>query len=355
MEALTDPDKRASFVERKQREATLLLEKEAHRSQDGEGSDPNAPIIRSNVAQDVPVPAPPFWGYKVLEQRHIPLDEVFDRIDLTTLFRLSWGAHKLHGEEYDRAVAEELMPRFARMRNEMRGRQLLTPKVIYGYFPCQSSGNDLIVYDAVSIGDERGEDGRVVIPDAKSLTPKIRFTFPRQPDREHLCLADYFRSVESGEVDVVPLQVVTMGNRASEAFEQMQKAGDYSEGYFLYGLSVSSAEGLAEWTHDLVLNELGLPKGQGRRYSWGYPACPDPAEQVKLLEVLPAERIGVELTDGYVLVPEQSTAAIVVPHPQGKYYTTRPMNRGIGRTEAEEEAEGRGYVEPGVSAAVASR
>lgn len=355
MEALTDPDKRASFVERKQREATMLLEKEAHRSQDADVVDPDAPIIRSNVAQDVPVPAPPFWGYKVLEQRHIPLDEVFDKIDLTTLFRLSWGAHKLHGDEYDRAVAEQLLPRFVRMRNEMRGRQLLTPKVIYGYFPCQSSGNDLIVYDATGIGNARGEDGKAILPDPKTLTPKIRFTFPRQPDREHLCLADYFRSVESGQVDVVPLQVVTMGSKASEAFEQMQKAGDYSEGYYLYGLSVSSAEGLAEWTHELVLKELELPQGQGRRYSWGYPACPDPAEQVKLMQVLPAERIGVELTDGYVLVPEQSTAAIVVPHPQGKYYTTRPMNKGVRLSEADEEAEGRGYIEPGVGAAGVAR
>jgi 5-methyltetrahydrofolate--homocysteine methyltransferase len=150
-------------------------------------------------------------------------------------------------------------------------------------------------------------------------------------------------------MDVVPLQVVTMGDRATEAFEQMQREGNYSEGYYIYGLSVALAEALAEWTHHLVRRELGLPEGQGRRYSWGYPACPDPSEQVKLLQVLPTEKIGVSLTEGFVLVPEQSTAALVAHHPQAKYYTTRPLNKG-GRvaTEEEEEEEGRGYVEPGV-------
>jgi 5-methyltetrahydrofolate--homocysteine methyltransferase len=143
-----------------------------------------------------------------------------------------------------------------------------------------------------------------------------------------------------------------MGDRASEVFEQMQREGNYSEGYYVYGLSVSLAEALAEWTHKLVKRELGLPDWQGRRYSWGYPACPDPSEQVKLLQVLPSDKtIGVNLTEGFVLVPEQSTAAMVVHHPQAKYYTTRPQNRG-GRALSEEEEEevGRNYIEPGTDA-----
>ena len=252
--------------------------------------------MRSNVAQDVPIPAPPFWGYKVLEQRHIPLDEVFDCIDLQSLFRLSWGAHKLHGEEYDRAVARAADAALQAMRNEMRGRQLLTPKVIYGYFPCQSRETICWCTSDQHRGCARGRrQGDLARPE--DTEPKIRFTFPRQPDREHLCLADYFAVSGIGQVDVVPLQVVTMGDKASEVFEQMQQAGDYSEGYYIYGLSVSSAEALAEWTHELVLKELGLASGQGRRYSWGYPACPDPSEQVKLMQVLPsrADRSG---TDG---------------------------------------------------------
>jgi 5-methyltetrahydrofolate--homocysteine methyltransferase len=146
-----------------------------------------------------------------------------------------------------------------------------------------------------------------------------------------------------------------MGDRASEVFMKMQAEGDYAEGYYIYGLSVALAEALAEWTHRRVTKELGLPPGQGRRYSWGYPACPDPAEQQKLLQVLPTEKIGVSLTEGYVLVPEQSTAALVAHHPQAKYYTTRPLNKGRVLSAEEEEEEGRGYVEPEAAAATPSR
>ncbi len=329
MEALTDERARPVFVEKGHRDAL------AARARDNAAAEAAtiapASIERSEVARDIPVPVPPFWGYKVLDQRHIPIDEIFDCLDLKSLFRLSWGAHKLHGAEYERTVQDELMPRLKRMQSEMRGSHILTPKVIYGYFPCQSEGNDLIVYDP------------------QDRSPRIRFTFPRQPDREHLCLADYYASVDSGRMDVVPLQVVTMGDRASEVSDRMQKAGDYSEGYYIYGLSVSLAEALAEWTHKLVKRELGLEESRGRRYSWGYPACPDPEEQSKLLQVLPSDKtIGVRLTEGFVLVPEQSTAALVAHHPEAKYYTTRPLNRAGGKPNPDEEEErGRGYVEPG--------
>jgi 5-methyltetrahydrofolate--homocysteine methyltransferase len=341
IDALTDEAKRDAFIEKRHREARILHERELAGSSAAEESP--ATVTRSNVDPNAPIPEPPFWGYKVLDQRHIPLDEVFDCLDLKSLFRLSWGAHKLHGAEYERAVETELMPRLKRMQAELRGRQILTPKVIYGYYPCRSEGNDLLVYDP------DGFEGSPPSPKTADPKPLIRFTFPRQPDREHLCLADYFAAVDSGRFDVVPLQVVTMGDRASEVFEQYQRAGDYSEGYYIYGLSVALAEALAEWTHRLVKRELGLPDWQGRRYSWGYPACPDPSEQVKLLQVLPSEKtIGVSLTEGSVLVPEQSTAALVVHHPQGKYYTTRPLNRGArSPSEVEEEEAGRNYVEPG--------
>lgn len=347
MELLTDEAKREAFIEKKHKEARIARDHD--RSAEAEPAQADTMQVRSNVRQDIPPPVPPFWGYRVLDQRHIPLDEVFDCLDLKSLFRLSWGAHKLHGADYQRIVESELMPRLQRMQGELRGRQILTPKVIYGYFPCQSQGNDLLVYDPDEAGrsSQNGAQSKVQNPQ-----PKIRFTFPRQPDRERLCLADYYASTESGKMDVVPLQVVTMGDRASEVFMQMQKAGDYSEGYYIYGLSVALAEALAEWTHNLVRRELGLPDGQGRRYSWGYPACPDPAEQTKLMQVLPAEKIGVTLTEGSVLVPEQSTAALVAHHPQAKYYTTRPLNRGRALSAEEEEEVGRGYVEPGTEAEV---
>jgi 5-methyltetrahydrofolate--homocysteine methyltransferase len=351
MDALTDEQKREPFVLKKHREAQAIHERE---TRGGTAEEAVVVTTRSKVDPNAPIPAPPFWGYKVLEQKHIPLDEVFECLDLKSLFRLSWGAHKLHGADYDRAVEQELMPRLRRMQNEMRSKQYLTPKVVYGYFPARSEGNDLVVYDAEHLGSKAGSNGKsgAGFPEVQSLVPRVRFTFPRQPDREHLCLADYFAATDSGRVDVLPLQVVTMGDRASEVFEQMQREGNYSEGYYVYGLSVSLAEALAEWTHKLVKRELGLPDWQGRRYSWGYPACPDPSEQVKLLQVLPSDKtIGVNLTEGFVLVPEQSTAAMVVHHPQAKYYTTRPQNRG-GRALSEEEEEevGRNYIEPGTDA-----
>lgn len=344
MEALTDPVNRDAFMEKRHKEAFVAREREQNAQAEEADQSVGKPLVRSKVNPNAPIPTPPFWGYKVLDQRHIPLDEVFDCLDLKSLFRLSWGAHKLHGADYDRAVETELMPRLKRMQSVMRSSQILTPKVIYGYFPCQSEGNDLLVYDP-----EEGNQSKI-----QSLKPKIRFTFPRQPDREHLCLADYFASVESGRVDVVPLQVVTMGDRASEVFMKMQQEGNYSEGYYIYGLSVALAEALAEWSHQVVKRELGLPEWQGRRYSWGYPACPDPTEQVKLLQVLPSDKtIGVSLTEGAVLVPEQSTAALVVHHPQAKYYTTRPLNKSRASSAQEEEEEGRGYVEPEQVAGVA--
>jgi 5-methyltetrahydrofolate--homocysteine methyltransferase len=350
VDVLTDAARRDEFVDRRHKEAIAARERELHGEPEKEAAEEAK--VRSNVSEDVPIPTPPFWGYTVLNSRHIPIDEVFECLDLKSLFRLSWGAHKLHGVEYERIVNEELMPRLKRMQAELRGRQILTPRVIYGYFPCQSEGNDLLVYDPDEGRRTKDEGRNGSKPQSKIQNPKskIRFTFPRQPDRERLCLADYYASVESGKVDVVPLQVVTMGDRATEVFMKMQAEGNYSEGYYVYGLSVALAEALAEWTHRRVTRELGLPPGQGRRYSWGYPACPDPAEQEKLLRVLPTEKIGVSLTEGYVLVPEQSTAALVAHHPQAKYYTTRPLNKGRVLTQEEEEEEGRGYVEPEVTA-----
>ena len=154
-------------------------------------------------------------------------------------------------------------------------------------------------------------------------------TFPRQPDRERLCLADYFRPVASGELDVVALQVVTVGARADELVASAQRAGEYAEAYFLHGLAVQTAEALAEYAHRHVLRELGLPTNRGKRYSWGYPACPDLEQHALVWRLLPVEdAIGVGLTESYQLVPEQSTAALIVHHPEAKYYSTHPMAAG---------------------------
>jgi 5-methyltetrahydrofolate--homocysteine methyltransferase len=193
---------------------------------------------------------------------------------------------------------------------EARQQRYLQPRVVYGYFPCQSSGNELLIYDPLTFQRNRRE-----------LT---RFRFPRQHERERLCLADYFTSVQSGKMDVVALQVVTVGESASELIHRLQQAGNYSEAYFVHGLAVEMAEGLAEYTNRLIRRELGLDENRCRRYSWGYPAIPDLEDHVKLFQTLPVSTsIGVELTEAYQLVPEQSTAAIVVHHQQAVYFSVR--------------------------------
>jgi 5-methyltetrahydrofolate--homocysteine methyltransferase len=149
-----------------------------------------------------------------------------------------------------------------------------------------------------------------------------RFHFPRQPHDEHLCLADYFAPVDSGQMDVVAFQVVTVGQAATEKFDALQAAHDYTEAYFVHGLAVQTAEATAEYLHRHIRRELGLPEDRGKRYSWGYPAIPDLEDHRKVFDLLPAEReLGMSLSPAYQLIPEQSTAAIIVHHPQAKYYS----------------------------------
>ena len=150
-----------------------------------------------------------------------------------------------------------------------------------------------------------------------------RLNFPRQPDDDHLCLADYFAPLDSGQMDVVAFQVVTVGQAATAKFDALQAAGDYAEAYFLHGLAVQTAEATAEYLHQHIRRELGIPEGQGKRYSWGYPAVPDLEDHRKVFDLLPAEKeLGMSLTAAFQLVPEQSTAAIIIHHPQAKYYST---------------------------------
>jgi 5-methyltetrahydrofolate--homocysteine methyltransferase len=180
-------------------------------------------------------------------------------------------------------------------------------------------GNDLIVYEPAPYAN----DG--------SLVEKTRFHFPRQEGRERLCIADYFRASSSGDVDVVGFQVVTVGDEATRRFEALQAAGEYSEAFYSHGLSVEAAEATAEWLHRRVRRELGIPGGRGKRYSWGYGACPDLEDHAQLFKILPAEEaLGMELTSAYQLIPEQSTAAILVHHPQAKYYAVRTAAEGVG-------------------------
>ena len=265
---------------------------------------------RSAVIANNPVPKPPFWGAKV--KRDIPVAEVLALLDIDELFRLQWGGRG-SGPAWEKTVREEFRPTLARLSESAEREKWLAPQTVYGYFPVQSSGNELIVYDPAAMQSDGG-----------SLREITRFPFPRQEGREHLCLADYFRSVESGDVDVAAFQIVTVGDEATRRFEVLQEKGEFSEGYYLHGLGVEAAEATAEWVHQLIRREMGIPDTQGKRYSWGYPACPDLEGHAQLFRLLPAtEALGIELTSAFQLMPEQSTAAMVVHHPQAKYYVVR--------------------------------
>jgi 5-methyltetrahydrofolate--homocysteine methyltransferase len=269
---------------------------------------------RSQVSQDVPIPTPPFWGTQVVTR--VPMDELFDCVDYNAMYRLQWGAKNAKGEKWEQLKAEfDQRVRELRRRGEREG--WLETKIVYGFFPVQSQGNDLIVYDPASLAAQKsGGNGS-----SENLRELTRFTFPRQPKGEHLCLSDYFASVDSGKVDVTALQVVTVGDRITEVCERLQQEGDYSDAYYIHGLGVSLAEGLAEYTNRLVRRGLGLSGSQGLRFSWGYPACPDLEDHEKLFQLLPTDSIGVSLTSAHQLIPEQSTAAIVLHHPEAKYFS----------------------------------
>jgi 5-methyltetrahydrofolate--homocysteine methyltransferase len=254
-------------------------------------------------SEHVDIPLPPFFGATTIDD--VDLRELWPCFDLKSLYRLSWGASNTKGDAFDNLVRDEFDPRLRRYQHESEAGALLRPKVAYGYFPAAGIGNDVVLYDPNDAGREIA-----------------RFAFARQVGGEHLCLADYVREPQAGRgVDVVALQVVTVGTHASEMTEALQARGDYSESYFLHGFTVQSAEALAEWTHRRIRTELRLPHERGKRYSWGYGACPDLSQHAIAFGVLGAQaRIGVELTEAFQIVPEQSTAAIVIHHPRASYF-----------------------------------
>jgi 5-methyltetrahydrofolate--homocysteine methyltransferase len=204
------------------------------------------------------------------------------------------------GEEWDRLVSEDFEPRLQRMWREQ---DYLHPKTRLGYFPCNADGNELVVYDPEN-------------PDVELE----RLSFPRQPKHDRICLADFFRPIDSGERDVVALQGVTVGPEVTELIEKLERDGEFAEQLFTHGLGVQTAEGLAEWLHAEVRRGYGIELDQGRRYSWGYPACPEQSEHEKVWRLLDLEQIGMTLSDGYAVMPEQSTVAIVAHHPQAVYF-----------------------------------
>jgi 5-methyltetrahydrofolate--homocysteine methyltransferase len=274
---------------------------------------PHAPDRSEVAARRVPVPVPPSYGPRVVGE--MPLSEVFDCLDRDELYRLSWGAKNAHGAEWER-LRKQFDDRLAKMEREALREKWLRPQGAYGYFPAQSAGDDLIVYDPASIGKAAPRE-------------LARFTFPRQPEQERLCLADYFAPVDSGVMDLAIFQVVTVGREATARIEKLQTADEYSEGYYLHGLAVQTAEAAAEYLHRMIRHELGMPADRGKRYSWGYPAVPALEDHRKVFDLLPVEKgLGMALTPAFQLVPEQSTAAIVVHHPEAKYFVVPQARRG---------------------------
>jgi 5-methyltetrahydrofolate--homocysteine methyltransferase len=297
-------------------EAKLGIRKSARPRGAAKVSGDTTQTVRSDVTADVPIPEAPFYGSRVVDD--IPLDDVFAYINETALFKGQWQFKqgRKSAEEYQAFVAEHVRPVLSELKERSAREGLLLPRVVYGYFRCQSSGNDLIVYDV----DERVE--------------RVRFTFPRQPSGKRLCLADYFASVESERLDVVAFHLVTVGRRASEYSQELFKRDNYSDYLYFHGLSVESAEALAELWHKRIREELGIAgrdaanlnqlfrQGyQGSRFSFGYPACPNLEDQAKLFELLDPARIDVSLTEEFQLEPEQSTSAIIIHHPEARYFS----------------------------------
>ncbi|MEQ8142165.1 methionine synthase [Streptomyces sp. OP7] len=274
--------------------------------------------VRSEAATDVPVPAPPFWGTRVV--KGIQLKEYASWLDEGALFKGQWGlkqARTGNGPTYDELLETEGRPRLRGLLDRLQTDNLLEAAVVHGYFPCVSKDDDLIILD------EQGNE-------------RTRFTFPRQRRGRRLCLADFFRPEESGEIDVVGLQVVTVGSRIGEETARLFDAHAYRDYLELHGLSVQLAEALAEYWHARVRSELGFAgedpavmedmfalKYRGARFSLGYGACPDLEDRAKIADLLQPERIGVQLSEEFQLHPEQSTDAIVIHHPEAKYFNAR--------------------------------
>ena len=285
-------------------------------------ADDASPVTRSDVATDNSVPTPPFWGDRVV--KGVALADYAGYLDERATFMGQWGLRGSRsgaGPSYEELVETEGRPRLRYWLERLHTEGLLEAAVVYGYFPAVSEGNDLIVlsHEGPQAGAER-----------------VRFSFPRQRRDRHLCLSDFFRPRDSGEVDVIEFQVVTMGQRISVAAAELFAKDAYREYLELHGLSVQLTEALAEYWHARVRDELGfaaqdagdldeiLGQGyRGSRYSFGYPACPDLEDQVQLMTLLDPARIGVELSEEFQLHPEQSTSALIVHHPEAKYFNAR--------------------------------
>jgi 5-methyltetrahydrofolate--homocysteine methyltransferase len=296
MEQIVEAPKREALQQRVRAAAARLRQ----RGPEPEGPPTDDDSVRSPARIDLPIPTP---GWRGVREVPVSLDDLYAHLDTHVLFKLHWGGKGVKGEAWRQLVDGDFQPRLERMWREQ---DYLHPRALLGFFPCNSEGNQVIVFDP--------ED-----PDRELE----RLVFPRQPAYDRICLADFFRPLSSGERDVLALQAATVGDEATRRSLALHEQGEFAEQLFLHGLSVQTAEGTAEWLHAMARRELGIGPGQGRRYSWGYGACPDQSEHEKVFRLLDAGSIGMRLTGGYAIEPEQSTVALVVHHPQAIYFAMR--------------------------------
>ena len=273
------------------------------------------------VAKNIERPKPPFWGTRIIQ--NIELDELFPLLDLQALFVGQWQLRKPREQndgDYKLFLEKTARPILGKWQEKIKKEHLLTPTVVYGYFPCNASGDTLYIYDPANIDLQK---------------PIASFTFPRQKSGRGLCIADFFAQRESDIIDVFPMQAVTVGEIASEYAQKLFEANEYTGYLYYHGMAVQTAEALAEWSHRLIRQELGIEIGEtlsikdllrqryrGSRYSFGYSACPNIQDQYHQIELLDCQRIGLYMDESEQIYPEQSTTAIIVHHPEAKYFNT---------------------------------
>ncbi|MGA3036263.1 MAG: methionine synthase [Vulcanimicrobiaceae bacterium] len=309
MDVLTgEPARRDAFVDGKKGEAFAAAAAAKNAT-----AIPKSGLTGRAQLKEADVPRAPFLGPRTLRDK-IDVRELWPCFDLKSLYRLSWGGANVKGEAWEALVRDEFEPRLHAYQQRAKSDGLLAPRVVYGYFPASGDGDDIVVYSPNDPGWQIA-----------------RFSFARQAGGEHLCLADYLRESKDGRAtDVIALQVVTVGERVAQRIDQLQAQNEYTEAYFLHGFSVQTAEALAEYTHRRIRAELGLPAERGKRYSWGYGACPDLSQHELVWELLDVEKaIGARLTSAFQIVPEQSTAAIVIHHPQAAYFNAAAVRELI--------------------------
>jgi 5-methyltetrahydrofolate--homocysteine methyltransferase len=292
-----------------------ISEKKVFRRIRGEaGEAPEGLPSRSpDVDMENPLFTPPFLGSRVA--KGMSIDEISEYLNLTAIFRNQWGFRPENGED-DPAFKERVSATLREQLAIAKEESLLVPQVVWGHYPAASDGNDLVLY---------GDDTR--------LSEVTRFTFPRQHVDPFLCIADFFRPVDSDDLDYASFMLVTMGSRVSERCQELFAENRYTDYLLLHGLGVEMAEALAEMWHKRIRDELGFVEEdgptltglfrqqyRGGRYSWGYPACPDLTDNAKVAQLLESERIGVTVSEGFQLNPEQTTDAIICHHPMAKYF-----------------------------------